>query len=48
MGLQASILFCAALFVIAIAICLWVNQARGQQAAKDWDARRELALATGG
>lgn len=47
-GLQASILFCAALFVIAIVICLWVNQARGQQAAKDWEIRRELALATSG
>ncbi|WP_027967676.1 MFS transporter [Halomonas halocynthiae] len=40
-GLQASILFCAALFFIAIIICLWVNQSRGQQAAKNWDARHE-------
>lgn len=41
-GLQASILLCAVLFVIAIVICLWVDQARGQQAAKDWEVRREL------
>ncbi|WP_219724500.1 MFS transporter [Halomonas urumqiensis] len=38
-GLQASILLCAALFIVAILICLFVNQARGQQAAKDWEAR---------
>lgn len=43
-GLQASILFCAALFIIAIVICLWVNQTRGQQAATDWDRRREREL----
>lgn len=38
-GLQASILLCAALFMVAIAVCLWVSQARGQQAAEDWDSR---------
>ncbi|PMR75898.1 MFS transporter [Billgrantia endophytica] len=38
-GLQASILLCAALFIIAILICLVVNQSRGQQAARDWEAR---------
>ena len=37
-GLQASILFCAALFIIAIMICLPVNQARAQRAARQWDA----------
>lgn len=38
-GLQASILLCAALFILAIVICLGVDQARGQQAARDWEAR---------
>ncbi|MDR9439574.1 MAG: MFS transporter [Halomonas sp.] len=38
-GLKASILLCAVLFVIAILVCLFVDQARGQQAARDWDAR---------
>ncbi|MCW4152554.1 MFS transporter [Halomonas sp. 18H] len=37
-GLQASILLCAALFVIAIAICLGVDQARGMEAARQWEA----------
>lgn len=38
-GLQASILLCAALFIVAILICLAVNQARGEQAAHDWEQR---------
>jgi len=38
-GLQASILLCAALFITAILICLFVDQARGQQAARDWESR---------
>ncbi|QFU03052.1 Vacuole effluxer Atg22 like protein [Halomonas sp. THAF5a] len=38
-GLKASILLCAALFLVAILVCLFVNQARGQQAARDWEAR---------
>jgi UMF1 family MFS transporter len=38
-GLQASILLCVALFLIAILVCLGVNQARGQQAALDWETR---------
>ncbi|MGJ7456712.1 MFS transporter [Halomonas sp. MA07-2] len=38
-GLQASILLCAALFIAAILICLFVDQARGQQAAVEWEAR---------
>ncbi|MDN3524495.1 MFS transporter [Halomonas sabkhae] len=37
-GLQASILLCAALFLIAIAICLGVDQARGMEAARQWEA----------
>ncbi|MCH4564840.1 MFS transporter [Halomonas sp. EGI 63088] len=41
-GLQASILLCAALFIVAILICLAVNQARGQQAARDWEVRNGL------
>ncbi|MBB3192379.1 MFS transporter [Halomonas cerina] len=38
-GLQASILLCAALFLVAILVCLFVDQARGQQAARDWETR---------
>ncbi|WP_163577588.1 MFS transporter [Halomonas faecis] len=38
-GLQASILLCAGLFIVAILVCLCVDQARGQQAARDWQAR---------
>ncbi|WP_246131763.1 MFS transporter [Pistricoccus aurantiacus] len=41
-GLKASILLCAALFILAILICLSVNQARGQRAAEAWE-RREIA-----
>jgi UMF1 family MFS transporter len=37
-GLQASILLCAVLFVLAIVICLGVNQARGMEAARQWEA----------
>ncbi|MDN3553870.1 MFS transporter [Halomonas almeriensis] len=37
-GLQASILLCAVLFLIAIAICLGVDQARGMEAARQWEA----------
>jgi len=38
-GLQASILLCAALFITAIVVCLAVNQHRGRQAAEDWDSQ---------
>ncbi|MEX0732417.1 MAG: MFS transporter [Aquisalimonadaceae bacterium] len=38
-GLHASILLCAAFFVIAIVVCLRVSQTRGRQAAESWDAR---------
>ncbi|WP_290906067.1 MFS transporter [Halomonas sp.] len=38
-GLQASILLCAALFIVAILICLGVDQTRGQRAAAEWEAR---------
>jgi len=34
-GLQQSVLFCAALFLIAILVCLFVDQNRGEKAA-DW------------
>lgn len=34
-GLQKSVLFCAALFLIAILVCLFVDQNRGEKAA-DW------------
>ncbi|NIC07975.1 MFS transporter [Billgrantia bachuensis] len=43
-GLQASILLCAALFIVAMLICLAVNQARGQQAAVEWEARNGHAM----
>ncbi|XAW61287.1 MFS transporter [Halomonas sp. Bachu 37] len=36
-GLQASILLCAALFITAMVICMRVNQARGCLAAKQWE-----------
>ncbi len=42
-GLQASILLCAALFIVAILVCLAVNQARGQRAAEAWAARNGQA-----
>ncbi|MEX0823276.1 MAG: MFS transporter [Balneolaceae bacterium] len=32
-GLQPSVLFCAFLFLIAIVVCLWVNESRGEEAA---------------
>ncbi|MGM1052689.1 MAG: MFS transporter [Pseudomonadota bacterium] len=41
-GLQASILLCAALFIFAILICLAVDQARGQRAAAAWEARNVI------
>ena len=34
-GLQQSVLFCAALFLVAILVCLFVDQTRGEKAA-DW------------
>lgn len=37
-GLQAAVLICAVFFIIAILICLGVNQQRGQQAAGDWES----------
>lgn len=45
-GLQASILLCAALFIVAMLICLAVNQVRGQQAAAEWEAS-DAAVASG-
>ncbi|PWN05395.1 MFS transporter [Rhodohalobacter mucosus] len=35
-GLQQSVLFCAFLFLVAIVICLFVNQERGEMAADDY------------
>lgn len=35
-GLQRSVLFCAALFLLAIFICLFVNEKRGEKAADDF------------
>jgi len=34
-GLQRSVLFCAALFLIAVVVCLFVDEKRGEQSA-DW------------
>ncbi len=42
-GLHTSILFCAALFLTAIVICLRVSQKRGEAAAAAWDNRRRKA-----
>ncbi|MCP1313622.1 MFS transporter [Halomonas sp. 707D7] len=36
-GLQASILLCAGLFIIAMLICVGVDERRGRQAALDWE-----------
>jgi len=36
-GLQASILLCVALFVIAMLICAKVNERRGREAALAWE-----------
>lgn len=38
-GLHAAILFCIALFVLAVVTCLPLDQARGQRAARRWDKR---------
>ncbi len=38
-GLQASILLCAALFLVAILICVFVDQARGQLSAAECEER---------
>lgn len=35
-GLQSSVLFCAFLFLIAILICLFVNQKRGEKSADEY------------
>lgn len=35
-GLQRSLLFCAALFLIAMVICFFVSQKRGEQAADEY------------
>ncbi|BBI53163.1 hypothetical protein HORIV_55840 [Vreelandella olivaria] len=39
-GLQASILLCVALFVIAMLICARVNERRGREAALAWETNR--------
>lgn len=38
-GLQASILLCVALFVIAMLICAKVNERRGREAALAWESQ---------
>lgn len=45
-GLKASILLCAGLFIVAILICLAVNQARGQRAAWEWERGETAVTAT--
>lgn len=39
-GLQRSVLFCAVLFLLAIIVCLFVNQERGESAADRYDENR--------
>ena len=39
-GLHMSVLFCAFLFLIAIVICLFVNEARGEKAADDFQEQK--------
>jgi len=39
-GLQASILLCVALFVIAMLICAKVNERRGREAALAWESQQ--------
>jgi MFS transporter, UMF1 family len=38
-GLHAAILFCIALFFLAVLACLPLNQPRGRLAAEDWERR---------
>ena len=38
-GLHTSMLFCVALFAVAIVVCLPLDQARGRRVAERWDAR---------
>jgi MFS transporter, UMF1 family len=38
-GLHTAILFCIALFALAVLSCAPLNQARGRRAAEDWEAR---------
>ncbi len=40
-GLHQSVLFCAFLFLIAIVICLFVDEKRGEQAADDFQEQQE-------
>jgi UMF1 family MFS transporter len=35
-GLKASILLCAVLFIVAMLICARVNEAQGRAAAQQW------------
>jgi len=39
-GLHHSVLFCAALFLIAIFVCLFVNEKRGEKAADDFQEQK--------
>ncbi|MCC5904953.1 MAG: MFS transporter [Balneolaceae bacterium] len=39
-GLHQSVLFCAALFLIAIFVCLFVNEKRGEKAADDFQEQK--------
>ncbi|MEX0660784.1 MAG: MFS transporter [Balneolaceae bacterium] len=38
-GLQKSVLFCAALFLVAIVVCLFVNQERGELVADQFEEK---------
>jgi UMF1 family MFS transporter len=39
-GLQQSVLFCAFLFLVAIVICLFVNQKRGEESADQYHEQK--------
>lgn len=39
-GLHRSVLFCAGLFLVAIVVCLFVNQPRGERAAEDYQEQK--------
>lgn len=41
-GLQQSVLFCAFLFLIAIVVCLFVNEKRGEKAADDFQEQKPM------
>lgn len=41
-GLQQSVLFCAFLFLVAIVVCFFVNEKRGEKAADDFQEQQPM------